>query len=237
MSTAAIGLSVRYAGISRRERAVLLTGALLLVVGLGYLLMIEPTLTKRALLLKQMEGELAQQQSLRQSLSAPPADGSEALRLQLAETKSQLRAADQQFSEVRKGLVQPQQMGALLQSLLARHRGLQLLSLRSLPVAALSESGLANKARAAAPSGPAATASAAGASAEQAADGAWLYRHGVEIRIEGSYADLLAYVQALEQLPRRVYWGDLEIDARRSPVIVMTLTISTVSLEKTWWIL
>ena len=43
------------------------------------------------------------------------------------------------------------------------------------------------------------------------------------------------YLSALEHLPRRVYWGELKIDAQRWPASTMTVTVYTISLEKTWW--
>ena len=36
---------------------------------------------------------------------------------------------------------------------------------------------------------------------------------------------------------RRVRWGDVEIDARSYPASTMTITLFTVSLERTWWVL
>ena len=68
-----------------------------------------------------------------------------------------------------------------------------------------------------------------------AKDTAWLYRHGVEITVQGNYADMLAYLESLERLPRRVYWGALKIDAQKWPASQMTVTVYTISLEKTWW--
>ena len=111
------------------------------------------------------------------------------------------------------GLVQPQQMGALLQSLLAEQRGLRLLGLRSLPVTALADRPPARKATADKGAGG----DKAGARRPAARDDAWLYRHTVEVEVQGSYADMLAYLRAIEGLPRRVRWGDVEIDARSLP--------------------
>jgi len=34
-----------------------------------------------------------------------------------------------------------------------------------------------------------------------------------------------------------VYWGELKINAQDSPAVVMTLTVYTISLEKTWWVI
>ncbi|MFM2069626.1 MAG: hypothetical protein RLZZ584_4535, partial [Pseudomonadota bacterium] len=87
------------------------------------------------------------------------------------------------------GLVPPQQMLPLLQELLVRQRSLQLRSLQSLGQTALGEAG-------AAASDTAARAAARGSGTTT------LYRHAVELTVQGSYADLLAYLQALEALPQ-----------------------------------
>ena len=134
-------------------------------------------------------------------------------------------------------------MGHLLDSLLQSHRGLQLVSLRSVPVMSVAEliagSGKAAIATTAAtpttPTAAAAPASSASAPAAKDSRDAWLYRHGVEITVQGSYADMQAYLAALEHLPRRVYWGELKIDAQHWPANTMTVTVYTISLEKTWW--
>ena len=233
-SAAALGaLRARYAKLSRRERALSLAAALAIIVGLGHLLLVEPVLGQQRRVARQLEQQRAELVALRQAQSAPLADHNAALRLQLGELQVQLRTTDRAFDELKSGLVQPQHMGALLQSLLGEHRGLQLIALRSLPVAAIGEADARKAGASAEPASAAAPARAAG----NADDDAWLYRHGVEIKLQGSYADMVAYLRAIEQLPRRVHWGALEIDARRYPACVLTVTLYTVSPEKSWWVL
>ena len=225
-------LLARYARLSRRERALTLAAALAVVVGLGHLLLVEPVLAQQ----RAVERRIAQQRdelaALRQAQAAPKSDRNDALRVQLGELQAQLRATDRAFAELKSGLVQPQHMGALLQSLLGEHRGLQLIALRSLPVAGIGEPAQ-NVAVAVAPATSAAGADVGKARGEEP----WLYRHGVEIKLQGSYADMVAYLRALEQMPRRVHWGALEIDARRYPASVLTVTLYTVSSERSWWVL
>ncbi|MGZ8259331.1 MAG: type II secretion system protein GspM [Caldimonas sp.] len=222
----------RYARLSRRERALTLAAALAIVAGLGHLLLVEPVLAQRRAVDRRVEQQRDELLALRQAQAAPRADRNDALRLQLGELQAQLRATDRAFGELKSGLVQPQHMGALLQSLLGEHRGLQLISLRSLPVAPIGEPG--EKAAAAPAPGASAVATVNKARGD---DEPWLYRHGVEIKLQGSYADMVAYLRALEQLPRRVHWGALEIDARRYPASVLTVTLYTVSSERSWWVL
>ncbi len=61
-----------------------------------------------------------------------------------------------------------------------------------------------------------------------------IFRHGVAVEVEGSYLDLLAYLVALEKLPQRVYWGNLQLNVHRYPKAIMSVEIYTLSLDKKW---
>lgn len=229
----------KYMALTRRERALLMLASLIVCVGLGTLLFIEPAYKQRTLLQRQIAQQRSQIDSLRPqvlALQARQRDPNAAVLAQLNALRRQLQLADSEFAQVQSALVQPQEMGQLLESLLRSHRGLQLISLRSVPV--MSAADLINQpkpAAAVAPAASAASAASQAASSNAPAKDAWLYRHGVEISVQGSYADMQAYLSALENLPRRVYWGELKIDAQHWPANVMTVTVYTISLEKTWW--
>ena len=47
-------------------------------------------------------------------------------------------------------------------------------------------------------------------------------------------ADLVAYLVDLEQLPWRMYWGSVNLSAQTYPISRLTLTVYTLSLDKTW---
>jgi MSHA biogenesis protein MshJ len=223
----------KYMALARRERGLLMLASLVVCVGLGALLFIEPAYKQRRLLQGQVTQQRAELASLRPqvlALQARQRDPDAAALAQLRALRQQLQLADTEFAQVQSALVQPQDMGHLLEGLLQSHRGLQLISLHSVPVMSVAD--LVNPAK---PAAAAASAPGPAASASGPAKDAWLYRHGVEISVQGSYADMQAYLLALENLPRRVYWGELKIDAQRWPANVMTVTVYTISLEKTWW--
>jgi MSHA biogenesis protein MshJ len=233
MNAALVALRGRWLALPRRERALLVGAAIVAVLGAGDLLLLEPALKDRARLLRQIGDEKAARDALEASAGAAARDPDAGARAQLETLRMQLRATEREFQSMQNGLVQPQQMGALLQSLLAEQHGLRLLGLRSLPVTALADpAGAAKK-----PAADKAGGDKASATTTTRGDDAWLYRHTVEVRVQGSYADMLAYLRAIEGLPRRVRWGDVEIDARTYPASTMTITLFTVSLEKTWWVL
>ena len=61
-----------------------------------------------------------------------------------------------------------------------------------------------------------------------------VYKHGVEIVVEGGYPELMDYLAQLEKLPVRVIWGNLKLRVDGYPRTTMSLTIYTLSLEKKW---
>lgn len=224
MKAAWLRVAALYRARARRERALMLGALVTLIAMAGFVLFVEPPLKRARLMrsqLAQQQAELAQLAPQVQSLTARQRDPAAALRRQFDTLTSELAVIDRDMVQLRHGLVDPQEMGGLIESMLASHRGLQLIGLRSLPVMSVAELMPAAAGAASAPAG--------------SARPGWLYRHGVEISVQGSYIDVQAYLAALERLPRRVYWGELKLDARAWPANVVTVTLYTISMEKTWW--
>ncbi len=61
-----------------------------------------------------------------------------------------------------------------------------------------------------------------------------LYRHGIDIELEGSWADLHGYLRSIEQLPKRLFWGELTLRADKYPKVGLKLTLYTLSTESAW---
>ncbi|WP_294264249.1 hypothetical protein, partial [Propionivibrio sp.] len=122
-------------------------------------------------------------------------------------------------------LVPPERMSALLEDMIGRKSGLRLLSLKTLPVSPLLE----KKAGA--------EASGAEKSVDKPANtSAGLFKHGVEIRLEGSYQELTAYLERLEQAKSKLLWSSASLAAEQHPKLVLTLTVYTLSLDRAWLI-
>jgi MSHA biogenesis protein MshJ len=118
-------------------------------------------------------------------------------------------------------------MAVLVESLLRGNRGLHLISLTTMPVTPVSD----------------ARAPAAGVEVKvapgkpDAPDAGGLYRHGVKIRVRGSYTDMLSYLAQLERLPQRMYWGSVTLDTEEYPIAVMEVTLYTLSTDKSWLVI
>ena len=136
--------------------------------------------------------------------------------------------AHSELSKVKQGLVAPDKMTQLLRDLVGRNPRLNLVGIKTLAVSPLTQAGKPEP-------GKIETAKAEVKAKEAPASSELgLYKHGVEISIEGSYADLVAYLVELEQLPWRVYWGDATLATQTYPVSRLTLTVYTLSLDKAW---
>jgi MSHA biogenesis protein MshJ len=83
------------------------------------------------------------------------------------------------------------------------------------------------------PAQPAATGGRhAGGASAQAARAAVPSRRGD--RLQGSYLDMVSYMEALEQLPVQLFWGKAKLDAQQYPNSRLTLTLYTLSLDPKW---
>jgi len=61
-----------------------------------------------------------------------------------------------------------------------------------------------------------------------------VYKHGIELTVEGSYLDLLEYQSRLEKLPWRMFFARTRVNSVDYPKVFMTITLYTLSLEATW---
>jgi MSHA biogenesis protein MshJ len=136
--------------------------------------------------------------------------------------RDKVRQGDTELRAFGTSLVAAADMLPVLDRMLAQANGLHLRNMQSLPRTEL----------AAAP--PSAAAAASIPSNGGTTPGPSLYRHGVELTVEGSYADLLAYLHALEAMPQRVLWGGVQMKVEQHPKVVMTLRLYTLSMDRGW---
>ena len=170
-------------------------------------------------------------------------DPNEALRRQLGELRADTARTSERLRAMQKGLVPPERIAPLLESILRANGRLKLVSLRTLPATTLAD----GTAPAPGPATPAAASAPAPAPAPAAAvppavnpvppvvkSPDLLYRHGVELTVRGSYLDMVDYMHALETLPTQLFWGRAQLDADGYPNVRLTLTLYTLSLDQKW---
>lgn len=227
--------SAKVDAASLRERVMIFAGAAVVLIALLNAVLIEPEFIKQRRLSREVaqnQGEIRKMQEQLQKMAlARQADPDQAPRRQLETLRRQVADIDVRLTEEQRKFAPPERIGALLEEMLSRNRKLQLVDMRTLPVAALGRAGDADKAT----PKPASDKPAAGAPAGSPASGP-IYRHGVEITVTGGYLDLLAYLRELEKLPNQMYWGKLDLNVATYPQVTLKLSVYTLSLDLAWLI-
>ncbi len=202
----------RFDAMTLRERLLVWLVALLGIGAAWYLLLMAPTLKREA----RLATEIAETQQRIDGLSrgteaqAALASGNRSVRdrRRLVEIEARRLEVEARLETRAADLIAPSQMAAVMKDLLVRQHGLSLVRLENLPPEALVETG---------------------------ADGrAALYRHGLRLKIEGSYLAALRYLDELEALPWRFSWALVDIDARDYPTSLIVIEVATLSLDEDW---
>lgn len=217
----------RFNALAPRERIAVSAAVLMLIGFCGYAFSIAPQRASAAAARAQAvqtEADLAILRRELQALGARTSDPDAPLRTRLDEVREEMGRVDARLSGLQGKLVPPQRVSALLQDMIGRQRELRLVSLRTLPAA-----GLLQKDAPAATQPGVPQAQGAGPSGAEAG----IYRHGVELTVQGSYVALVAYLDELERLPQQLYWSEASLTADY-PVATLKLIVYTISLERTW---
>ncbi len=213
-------LAGRFNVLQPRERLMVFIAGVTIIAGLGFVLAIDGALGKNKILAANAEKQrtdLAQLQRQNAELSRlltqdPDAEG----RKRIDDLQHRLGSFDNELRGVQQGLVPPKQMVRMLEDMLDRDSRVRLVKLHTLPVKALVEAAGATAAKSAVPVKN------------------LVYKHGIELTVEGSYLDLLDYQSRLEKLPWRMFFARAIVNSVDYPKVFMTITLYTLSLEEAW---
>ena len=169
---------------------------------------------------------LALSQQLIEAGRNSAAERHEQLLASRAAMEASVRAVDHAIEEHAASLVAPEVMPVVLRRVLS-DTDLTLLELSNEPPVALLQIGDAS-ADAAAPT-------AVNGSGEAVGGVRNLYRHGLTMRLEGSYADAVRYLQDVEALPWRFIWEEMTYEVQGYPDAVIKLRLETLSTDPDWF--
>ncbi|KQV87825.1 hypothetical protein ASD15_27620 [Massilia sp. Root351] len=236
-------LAARVEALSLRERLMACGAAAAALLFILYTIMIEPALAREKSLhavidqqrqqIAAIDVELAQRQAL------ALIDPDQASKARLAKLKAENDTMRKALRTVQKGLVAPEKISQMLEQLLQGGK-LKLVSLKTLPPRGMSDGRFSEPEAGAMPgllqaAPPPAQAGAAGGKApDPAAQQELLYRHGVQLELQGSYLDMVSYMEALERMPSQLFWGKATLEAQEYPKARLTLTLYTLSLDTKW---
>lgn len=226
-------LSAKVDALNRRERLLVLLGVIALVWLLMNSMLLAPLSQHKKILNDQLISDRAQRVSMQQQLQllagTPPVDADVANRSRLEALRNQLQHTNASLDAMQKELVSPDKMAGLLEDILKKNDQLKLISLKTLPAG---EAEALNTAESSAAS--TAPVSATGKAVAPIAGKLSVYRHGVELKVQGRYLDLLNYLRTLEKLPWHMLWGNVRLTANAYPQSTLTVTIYTLSLDQAW---
>lgn len=224
-------------GLQLRERALIAAATLAVILAVCNSLVLQRLEARKQALSQQLADIVAQVQGAAGAVSAVTAPDQEAAHAsaQMRALSASLAQANARLESQSAGLIPPQRMTEVIHDVLSRQHGVELISLQSLPPYALLQGPADAGAGGPAGAGPAnAGPASAGAAAPTSARDQGPYVHTVVLVVQGRYLDVLAYLQALENLPWHFYWQGLELDASHYPVSRVTVTLGTLSMSRDW---
>ncbi|MDQ2069874.1 type II secretion system protein GspM [Natronospira bacteriovora] len=203
----------RIDALSLRERVLIFMAAAAVLAFLWNAVFMEP-LNQRRELAQERVGDLRDRihqtnDSIATIIRAREGDPDARNRERLAALQDELSALDGRLAALTGDLIEPTRMAVMLERILERQQGLELISLRSLEPRPLLRDeemeGLGN-----------------------------IYRHGVRMELRGEYRDVVRYLKALEALDANLYWGSLQLDMESWPRNRVVLVVHSLSLREDW---
>jgi MSHA biogenesis protein MshJ len=214
-------LFIQFKALNTRERLLTIAALLGVIYFIFDFALLRPQAAQTRDLrqkIEQQETELATAaQSLKTMSAAAAADPLAKQRAQRDEMRATFAEAEALMARVSTDV----RMGDVVRAMVAAKPGLTLVSLRTLPAEPFFLS-----------PAPAVAAPAAGASAPAAPAGPpvpALYKHGIEVTVQGSYPALVAYMQQLERNGGAMFWGNVTLDVIGYPEAKLRMSVFTLS--------
>lgn len=201
----------RLDALSVRERVLVFLTALLALGGFWYVLLIQPLAQQADRIGERIEAVGKRVESTGKTLETQmmqvAASGRE-MTARLDGVRRQIRALDARLETHTAQLIAPAEMARVLEGVLEKQRKLRLIRMHNLGAEPL-------------------------ASADDP-ETVLLYKHSLEMELEGTYLACLKYLNDLEALPWRFYWQVLELESEDYPTNRIRIRVGTLSLTEEW---
>ncbi len=219
-------IAEKFNALEKRERLLIAVTCTVLIIAVFFMAVIEPLMKKSSGFNAQIEQNVrmvnTRQTEIDAFTRALNVDPSAAVRAKVAA----LEKTDKQVSSILQrrsiNLMDPGQMGQVLETVLRDKPGIVLQRLSSLPVKPLRLSSDAE------------TESDEKAESSPSALNAPVYSHGFEVVLRGEYADIYDYLRHLEGLSSSFFWDSLEYKVSSYPDSEVTLRVHTLSAVEGW---
>lgn len=227
-------LTSKFDALNKRERWLVFGALLFAVYAILNILLLDPALTRKKSITTELEANQTQIQALRQQLtvlnSQSIIDPDAQNKQRIAELQASLQQLEILLSGMQSTLISPEKMPDLLRSLLKKNGKLKLIELKTLATKGLLESTLSES-----NTTTSNTKNTTETPTKITQLDAPVFKHGVEITVEGRYLDLLEYVSELEKMPWHILWSKAALNVdQQTQASQLTLTVYTLSLDQTW---
>lgn len=224
-----------FAGLSKRERVIVLAALFLVPIYLFAQLVYLPERQQQKKIARTIVSKNQQNQALQVQLEelsrVVNTDPDKQQRQQIAKMSEQIAAFDQSIQTSLNSMVPPQRMASLLRSLLQKRPGLTLVSMKNLAAQPLnvatedvSTSDTEKK-----------TVKKEKVQSGVVAPEIALYRHSIELQFDGGYLAVVKYFTELQKLSQRLFWNGVEIEmGEHYPKAHVRVEIYTLSSERGW---
>lgn len=206
----------RVDSLSLRERAIVFVAILVALYSVAANLLFPPLTAAQKTLTQQLTAKRQQIQAtetqIQTVLTRSAHDPDSANRAKLVELETRLRSLDQTLATATARLVPPREMARMVEQIVLRNRNITLARIESLPAEPLQLP----------------------VSGGSPVAGAMVYRHGMQIELRGGYLDILAYLRELENLPWKLFWGQVTLQTEQYPVSRLVLRVYTLSTREGW---
>lgn len=203
-------LVARFDHLSLRERLLAVAAVIVVLVAAFNAALIDRLDLRRKVLAQELatlQGSMTAAATAVEAMNEQDATSTALARLH--SLQHDLDGANAQLASEAAGMIEPQRMAEVVHDMLSRQHGVALISLRNLPAHSV-----VTQPNSAAADGP--------------------YVHPVEMVLEGSYLDVLTYLQGLEALPWRFYWRVLDLQSDKYPLNRVRVELGTVSMTREW---
>ncbi|QFI39732.1 glucose-6-phosphate isomerase [Moritella marina ATCC 15381] len=247
-------LNEKFNQLSMRERVLLVGSLASAIVYVIFSFVLEPNYARDKQLTTQLSSLTQQQRQydftiaeLKQVLATDP---NKVIKLRIARAENELKKANGKLTDLTADLINSNQMALVLGDVLSRAKKVKLLGIESLPVTTIT--GNSNKAKdkeqdlikpkMANASGQEvnsaeliksdAISSNINSVLESSGSEVLLYRHGLRITMSGAFFDIQAYLDSIEQLPKKFYWEVFDYQMQAYPTAEVVMEIYTLSINK-----
>lgn len=204
--------------LSLRERGLLLAGAFMVLFLIWDWLLMSELARKSAAVNTEIQHIQARSTQLSNMLAAAAqqrgSDPNIVLGAELGRLRSDIATLDETLGQRHGSIISPTQMAKVLENVLARHGRLKLIGVRSLERSTVFDS--------------------AGNTGNPADLPGSVFRHGLELEVDGSYLDVLAYLRELENLSSHFFWDRIVLESRQYPANRVRIMVYSLNLEEGW---